>query len=490
MNSMHTLKELSSGLSLLFVEDEEHIRTVVLSILELFFGNIYVACNGSEGLQKFKEKKIDLVIADIRMPVMDGLTMVEKIREIEPTMPVIITTSFNDEEYFLKSIDLKVDKYLLKPIKKELVIDTLLNVTQMIHDRVKAKEYELKMLEEKINKISSDLISKIVDSYQSPCIIYNEGRLSFVNSTFCKLFEDSLIKEFLEGKIGTQELFDQRDDFLPSLEAFNEEDLQNNNVSISKQRGRKIYRVIKKEIELSEGEVSYMYIFNDITLEEYQKIKIKAYSERLEEIVVTSYYKKSKHISKTDEQTPVEEQDETKQKEKLVIVDEDRALLRRSHIYKTAAVEYVAELDDEILTELQELDELDKDFSESIITFEEKQSNDALQQMASELEKYAHNISMLFEFEDLAYAIRSLSTLLKSINVESIDANRLKKIQIFLSGIQEDLYNWRKMIFIEQSAIDIHYLDSALFSACLQMELVLNDSVEEMESEEDDLILF
>ena len=66
----------------------------------------------------------------------------------------------------------------------------------------------------------------------------------------------------------------------------------------------------------------------------------------------------------------------------------------------------------------------------------------------------------------------------------------MKKIILLLGGIQSDLGDWRKLLFITQSALDIHYLDSSLFSTCLQIELMLSEEAKEDQTAEEDLILF
>ena len=63
-----------------------------------------------------------------------------------------------------------------------------------------------------------------------------------------------------------------------------------------------------------------------------------------------------------------------------------------------------------------------------------------------------------------------------------------KKMLLFLSNIILDLSTWRKIVFIEQSANDIHYMDSSLFSSILQLELLFN--TEQQHEEEDDFELF
>ncbi len=495
MNDLQSIRVLTETLDVLYVEDEENVREQMLDILKLFFHHIYIAKDGSEGFELYKENRIDIVITDIQMPNMNGLDMVELIRKIEPAIPVVITTAFNEQEYFIRSIDLQVDKYLLKPIEQKNAVEVFASISKMIEDRKKAKELDMKIMQNKINRISEQIVSEIANSYQNPCVVYSsDNNIRYVNDALYELFDEDEISSLFEGEI----TFDDRAGFMYTLEQYNENDPAKNRVSISKKNGRKIYRVSRKEIDLDANhEKSVIYLFNDITLEEYQKIKIKAYTDRLEDIVFRTHYKANTQAQNDSDGLNSDFTEKVKDSEpgstdntKLSIDDGAHAILRRSRIHKTTASEYIEELDSEILIELQELDELDKDFSDSILSLQDDTNLSALHEMSKQLSQYAHEISLLFEFEDLAYAIRSLSSLLANVDGEKLDEKGMKKIVIFLAGIQSDLADWRNLIFIQQSALDIHYLDSSLFSACLQIELVLSDEVKEIESEDDDLILF
>jgi len=106
------LKELN----ILYVEDELPVLEEVEAMLKLKVGKIYTATNGEKGFKKYQEKKIDIIITDVAMPVMNGLEMVDKIRQINKSIPIIITTAFNEGSFFEKAIDLHVDKYITKPI--------------------------------------------------------------------------------------------------------------------------------------------------------------------------------------------------------------------------------------------------------------------------------------------------------------------------------------------------------------------------------------
>lgn len=112
-------------LSLLYVEDDEEIRDQLAQFLRRRVGTLYTANNGREGLAAFRAHQPDIVVSDIRMPVMDGLDMADAIKQEHPGTPVIMTTAFNEADYFLKAIDIGVDKYVMKPVKIDMLVEAI-----------------------------------------------------------------------------------------------------------------------------------------------------------------------------------------------------------------------------------------------------------------------------------------------------------------------------------------------------------------------------
>lgn len=104
-------------LNVLYVEDDELSRSGIFSALKRKVRQIDFAANGREGLEVFKQKRPDVVITDIKMPLLNGLEMAKKILEIEPTAEIMIATAFEDAELFRQAIDIGVDKYLTKPLE-------------------------------------------------------------------------------------------------------------------------------------------------------------------------------------------------------------------------------------------------------------------------------------------------------------------------------------------------------------------------------------
>ncbi len=115
------------SLTALYVEDEEELRDVVNLFIGNFFKKCYLAKNGQDGLNIFieNEKTIDIIITDISMPTMDGLEMSEGIKQLNPKIPIIITTAHNDKDFLQKAIDINITKFIAKPLDMHKLLNTL-----------------------------------------------------------------------------------------------------------------------------------------------------------------------------------------------------------------------------------------------------------------------------------------------------------------------------------------------------------------------------
>ncbi|AXH12034.1 response regulator transcription factor [Halarcobacter bivalviorum] len=100
----------------LYVEDDLDVSEIMKDMLGMFFDEVYVAYDGVEGLDKYKEYNPDLVISDILMPRMDGLELVKEIYSINKDAKIILTTADNELNYQSKAKELGVFGYLNKPI--------------------------------------------------------------------------------------------------------------------------------------------------------------------------------------------------------------------------------------------------------------------------------------------------------------------------------------------------------------------------------------
>lgn len=155
-------KEFLKQLTILFIEDDEITRTQLEKMLNRLFKKVIVANNGLDGYEKYQEdkvgeNKIDLILSDINMPIMNGIEMLEKIRVNDSSIPVIFSTARTETEYLIKAISLGVEYYVLKPMNIE---DTLNKIEKICEKKyyqklIQSKTLELKEYLKIINKVST-----------------------------------------------------------------------------------------------------------------------------------------------------------------------------------------------------------------------------------------------------------------------------------------------------------------------------------------------
>ncbi|WP_458700411.1 response regulator [Sulfurospirillum sp. 1307] len=156
----------------LLAEDENVAREILSFYLNTIFDEVVVATDGKEGLEIYtnaldKNQKFDLVLTDIKMPNMNGIEMLENIYKLNPNQKFIIVSAYKDEEKLLKSIELKVLGYFVKP----------LNVDNIMKLLMKAKD---EVLEDKKQNAG---VSKINQTYT-----YNQkSNLLYENNVLVKL---------------------------------------------------------------------------------------------------------------------------------------------------------------------------------------------------------------------------------------------------------------------------------------------------------------
>ncbi|MGA1862384.1 response regulator [Deferribacter thermophilus] len=124
---------MEKNYKILVVDDEEHTRLGYAEVLRLDGYEVDIAETGLEGLEKAKKTKFDVIVTDLRMPQMDGLTFIEKLREFDSDARVVIITAFGTYKSYQKSKQLGVITYLNKPVRaKDLkdAVSDVLNISE------------------------------------------------------------------------------------------------------------------------------------------------------------------------------------------------------------------------------------------------------------------------------------------------------------------------------------------------------------------------
>jgi len=107
---------MKNNLTILYVEDDDFIREEAVEYLSLIYNNVLEASNGQEALDIYAHSKPDIIITDIEMPIINGLQMVKAIRRKDKKTPIIVLTAFMNPEYLLEAIELRLIKYIIKPM--------------------------------------------------------------------------------------------------------------------------------------------------------------------------------------------------------------------------------------------------------------------------------------------------------------------------------------------------------------------------------------
>jgi DNA-binding NtrC family response regulator len=108
---------VSEARNILIVDDNPEQCEILTELVTDIGHKAYTATDGEMALQIFGERKIHLVITDIKMPKMDGMTLLEKVRAMDPEVRVIVVTGFPSSETILRTIENDGYTYLVKPVK-------------------------------------------------------------------------------------------------------------------------------------------------------------------------------------------------------------------------------------------------------------------------------------------------------------------------------------------------------------------------------------
>jgi len=143
-------------IKLLLVENDTVIRTIYQQVLQKTASNILLARNGEEGFNIFQKEKPDLILTDIRMPLVNGLDMIKKIRQEDKSIRIIIISAYSESRYFTNAIELGVKGFLTKPIKND-------HLQKVIQEQVKDILLERNLEEEEKRRIAAEQETKKSD---------------------------------------------------------------------------------------------------------------------------------------------------------------------------------------------------------------------------------------------------------------------------------------------------------------------------------------
>lgn len=260
------LLNVNNNIHLLIVEDSKLSREYTKQILEKYYKNIIVANNGKEGLEQFNIHRPDIVITDIRMPEMDGLTMLEEMQKIDSSFYSIVLSAHDEKDYLKESIIRGVTRFITKPVQVNELLKTIESIKRTILFKKQIENQNL-------------LIENILNSLDIIVVISDGQELFALNQYGLNLVGYNSIEEFKKNHKCICEFFVNEPGFLKNdyswlreLELLKEEERKAAIVDVRTKEKKIFYIKIKPFFDDSEKK---LVLFYDITIQEQQKEELK-----------------------------------------------------------------------------------------------------------------------------------------------------------------------------------------------------------------------
>ena len=185
----------------LLVDDEKIERNGIRMLLQRMPEDFEIreASNGVEALRMLREDTADMVLTDIKMPQMDGIELIEKIREYGSQIPIAIFSGFGEFDYAQKAIRNGVSNYILKPVKPQEFEETIRKILRMLEQKEQEKENQR-------------------ESRQYLYHHYLQMYLETGKDTYAELLKSNPEKAELFNKIQCMMLLETEDNFVESHE--------------------------------------------------------------------------------------------------------------------------------------------------------------------------------------------------------------------------------------------------------------------------------
>jgi len=132
---------------ILLTEDDKTLSTIIRDILEINKYEVVLCKNGEEGLATYRTQKFDLLLVDIMMPKMDGISMVKEIRRLDQRIPIIFITAKDMKDDKVEGFRAGADDYIVKPFSTD---ELLLRIEAILKRVMRAQELLLTTTSETI----------------------------------------------------------------------------------------------------------------------------------------------------------------------------------------------------------------------------------------------------------------------------------------------------------------------------------------------------
>ncbi len=184
--------------TILYVEDDKDVRDAYKRTLRRFFKEVFIACNGAEGLELYKRYRPDIVMSDIKMPKKNGIEMAKEIKEIDPEQCILFTTAHTESDFTLEALELQVDGYIAKPVDKKSLIVKLTSLAKNI-------------VNEKENIKKTRILQAILNNQSNITILTDFNAIELASNSFFELMKVKNRDEFLNNYQNILEIFRKKE---------------------------------------------------------------------------------------------------------------------------------------------------------------------------------------------------------------------------------------------------------------------------------------
>jgi CheY-like chemotaxis protein len=455
-------------MTILIVDDIADNRLALSLLLEDFDDmNIIEATNGLEAVNICKSAFVDLVLMDVMMPEMDGIEATSLISKMSKKPMIVAISALDDDKKKNEMLAAGAQDYLSKPINDELFVARIKNYNKLlssIHERDLKNEWAINPFESRV----------------------------YAKKILFRVTNESSLGEFWEFFLfGTPTVTDKMSDCLRAVYS----------AGIFLLKTHSIFDII-----IEENDEAWFCTVTKI--ENYNrdfvcKIITKnfpsgrarfgsvAFSIFLPKAVET---KIAETVAKTQEpaEQVVPAQEPSVQKAPSIARgpddEEEERHLRATFVDKVSAVAFTNDLEPSYFDKIDTLFEREDQLDADLFDLETSGQVSFIHKIGASLGEYAVVIDSLHEFKNISFSLHKLAAFLVALGDEDLGEKKLNRLTITLKGLLSDMTEWRKNIFYDKIALDIHYLDSSLVSSCMQTEHIF--AIESMVESEEDFELF
>jgi len=195
--------------SILYAEDDVEIQANIAEYLNNYFSTVYLASDGIEAIELYNKHLPDVLLLDINLPGMDGLKIAQEVRKKNQTTKIVMLTAYTDKDILLTATELKLTKYLTKPVTPRVFKETMyLLAKELLHNSSRFISLSADCQWDKeqniliINNVSISLLEK--ENRLLQLFIANRNRTVTYETIMMELWDNTFDREISINSVKNQ----------------------------------------------------------------------------------------------------------------------------------------------------------------------------------------------------------------------------------------------------------------------------------------------